>query len=311
MSEAEVSNGKARIAYAAAVDDEIAPDLPTLMERMERTRKFLRIEREYIKMTVIGVAFVIGGTMFQYSWLWRLYLVLFLLLTPWAYGWLTLPRLRLANAFRNETMPFLLRDYGRWNYAHEGSHFPREEFFRTGFLNPDEGISITSIMTGERYGVPLQLAIVAAWKPPLFGIYRGNKPIFAGWVSSIRLPSLPGSALLILPKDTKPRAPLCANWQTHAFSPTHQLWAPAGMATDLPPDLIAHLMPVLATVPGCQVGLSGGVLWLLAPGDGERFNLAQDFTVALNEPAPYQKARAQLAELFAVVDKIVWPSGGS
>jgi hypothetical protein len=278
------------------------------MERLERARKFLIAEREYIKLILLGLAFVAGGTMFSYPWIWRVYLPIALIATPFLYGWLRLPSVRLANAFRNETMPFLLRDYGRWNYAHEGPHFSREAFFRIGFLDLTDGVAVSSIITGERYGVPLQFGILSAWRHPMFGIYRGSKPTFAGWCANIRLPELLDSHVLILPTDQRPPDPAYKSWTAKALTPTHQLWSAADAATSLPQALLSRLLPCMVAEPKSRYGLRDGVLWVLVPGDGERFNVAAELNVAMNEPAPYHKARAQLAEVFAVLDKIVWPS---
>lgn len=308
MTDAPEPAPHTQVAYVAKTDDNIAPDLATLMERMERARKFLRVEREYIKLVLLGFGFLAGGTLYNNMWAWRIYLPLTLIFTPFVYAWLNLPKLRLANAFRNEAMPFLLRDYGRWNYAHEGAHFSRDAFFKVGFLDHTDGVAVSSISTGERYGVPLQFAVVSAWRHPMFGIYRGSKPNFAGWAANIRLPELPSGHALILPNGKKPLGQGCAGWTSVALTPSHMLWHAPDAPVVLPAPLVSRLLTCMIEQPLSQFGLVDGVLWVLVPGDGERFNLAQDFTVPLNESAPYNKARAQLAEIFAVLDKVVWPA---
>jgi hypothetical protein len=303
------SSAKPPVFYHAAVDDEIAPDLPTLMERIERARKFLRIESEYIKLIIIGLAFVIGAAVIQHTWLFRSFVLLVIFLTPWAHAWLRLPVVRLANTFRNEVLPFLLRDYGRWNYAIEGRHFSNNEFFRLGFADPTDGLRVTSVITGERFGVPLQMAVIGLWRAPAFFFFRGHKAILAGWAANIRLPGLQVQDMLIIPLGEKPRDPRMAGWSAHPYSPTHQIWVPAGGKPEVPLDLSRRLMSVMADAPLVRFAFAAGVLWLMVPGDNDRrFELIDKLSQTVNEPDLYQTARTQLAEMFAVIDKVVWPS---
>lgn len=299
---------KPQVAYHAAVDDEIAPDLLTLMERIERSRKFLSIESEYIKLIMIGFAFVGGAALIQHTWLFRAFILFIIFVTPWAHAWLRLPTVRLTNAFRNEVLPFLLRDYGRWNYAVEGRHFSNNEFFRLGFADPTDGLKVTSVITGERFGVPLQMAVVGLWRAPAFFFFRGHKAILAGWAANIRLPGLQVQDMLIIPVGEKPRDPRMNGWSAHPYSPTHQLWVPAGGKPEVPLDLSRRLMAVMASEPLVRFAFAAGVLWLMVPGNDRRFELATDLKQPLNEPTVYQTARTQLADMFTVIDKIVWPS---
>lgn len=296
-----------RVASVAVTDDEIAHDLPALMERMERARKHLLVEREYIKLILIGGTFVVFGTVFSNTFPWTAYLTAAVLLLPLLFGWYNLPRFRLANAFRNETMPFLLRDYGRWNYALEGGHFSREELAQTGLFGKNHGAGISSIMTGERYGVPLQMAVISVWPVARFGYFRGLKDVFTGWVANIRLPGLPQGKLQILPNDVKPLGDACKDWTAKPFSASHQLWAAPNDPVALDTTLQAKLLQVILKAPGSRFAVSAGILWVLVPGDGGRFHRAHDFSVSLNEPGPYQQTRAELAEMFGLLDGIVWP----
>lgn len=302
-----MSSVQPRIASAAATDDEIAHDLPALMERMERVRKHLLIEREYIKLTMFGGAFIIFGTISSRAFPWPTYLSLVVLLLPLLFGWYNLPRYRLANAFRNETLPFLLRDYGRWNYAFEGPHFSRDELQKTGLFGLNDGAGVTNIITGERYGVPLQLAVLSVWPVARFGFFRGNRPVFEGWVANIRLPDLPKGRLQILPNGLKPLGPDCADWVARPFSASHQIWSARAEQADLAASLQAKILQLIIKAPGSRFAVSGGVLWVLVPGDGSRFNRATDFKVMLNEPGPYHQTRSELADMFACLDVIVWP----
>lgn len=296
-----------RIASAAATDDEIAHDLPALMERMERVRKHLLVEREYIKLTMFGGGFIVFGTLTSQTFAWTAWLSLTVLLLPFLFGWYNLPRYRLANAFRNETLPFLLRDYGRWNYAFEGMHFRRDELQQAGLFGRNDGTGISNIITGERYGVPLQMAVLSVWPVARFGFFRGLKPVFNGWIANIRLPGLPQGKLQILPNGLKPLGAGCAEWVARPFSASHQVWAARGDQIDLSSGLQAKLLQLIIKAPGSWFAVSGGILWLLVPGDTTRFNRATDFKVMLNEPAPYHKTRAELAEMLEIVDIIVWP----
>ena len=302
-----IGGSSPRVASAAATDDEIAHDLPALMERMERVRKHLVAEREYIKLILLGGSFIVFGTLSSRSFPWGAYLTAAILLLPLLFGWYNLPRLRLANAFRNETLPFLLRDYGRWNYALEGSHFAREELAQSGLFGANDGASVTNIITGERYGVPLQMAALSVWPVARFGFFRGVKDVFTGWCANIRLPGLPEGKVQILPNGLKPLGVQCAEWVARPFNASHQLWMARGDAIELPASLQAKLLQLIIKEPGSRFALSGSTLWVLIPGAFNRFNRATGFDVALNEPAPYNATRAELAEMFNVIDIIVWP----
>jgi hypothetical protein len=176
MTEGE--QGKVQDPLAAAIPDDVAADLPTLMMRLERSRRFFYAEREYIKLILMGAAFVLAGLLASPDMPRRTFVVLTFFATPWLFGWYHLPARRLANVFRNETMPFLLRHFGRWNYALEGQHFAKKALKETGLIDPTDLIGVSDIITGERYGVPMQLALTTAWTPHRFGIYRPAKPNF-------------------------------------------------------------------------------------------------------------------------------------
>ncbi len=304
----EPSSPKARVALAAVTDEDIAPDLPTLMERMERARKFLFVEREYIKLILLGGFFVFSGSIFSRSFPWHMYAVAIVIVTPWLYGWLASPGHRLANAFRNETLPYLLRDYGRWNYALVGSHFSREELNQTGLLYPNSRFDISSIITGERQGVALQMASLNAWARPRFGFYYRGGPLFTGWVANIRLPDLPQIRMLLLPQGMKPPAPQMAGWTPAGIGHSYTLWVPPGQRAELPALLTERLIPLMQENVGLRFALSDGVLWAMFPGDMTGFNLVRSFSVHVNEPEIYQKARELLASMFAKIDRILWPS---
>jgi hypothetical protein len=288
--------------------DDIAPDLSALMERMERVRKFMLVEREYIKLVLIGMWFVLFGAILTPGFPWRAFLVLGMAATPWLFGWYNLPRLRLANAFRNETLPFLLRDYGRWNYALAGTHFSRDALKRTGFLYPTDAIGVHSIITGERYGVPVQFAVLSSWPHPRFGIYRGRKANFSGWGANIRLPDLPQAQFLVLPSGQAPRDPACKSWISAPLTPSHTLFSPRQDGTALPPKLLARLMQIMVETPQSAFAVHDGILWVFATGSDTRFNEGGTLYSPLNEPAPYERVRGQLAEIFKVIDRLVWPS---
>lgn len=288
--------------------EDIATDLAMLMERLERARKFLSAEREYIKMILLGCWFVLFGAVLTPGFPWFILFPLALLATPWLVAWYNLPRIRLSNAFLNESMPFLLRDYGRWNYALSGTHFSREAFRRLGFLRTDDGIRVHSIITGERCGVPLQLAVLESWPQARFGFYRGHKPSFTGWVASIRVPDLPLERVLVLPNGSRPQDPAAAGWQVSALSPTHQLWQPSGSSVVLPQTVQARLMQIMVLHPQAVFAMSEGNLWVVMPDNGKRFQIVTSLHIGLNEQAPYVQVRQQLAELFKVVDAVVWPA---
>lgn len=296
-----------RIASVAVTDAEIAADLPALMERMERARKHLLVEREYIKLILIGGGFVAFGTIFSSTFPWPAFLTVAVLLLPLLLGWYNLPRFRLANAFRNETLPFLLRDYGRWNYALEGGHFSREELAKASLFGKNDGAAISSIITGERYGIPLQMAVISVWPVARFGYFRGLKDVFTGWIANIRLANLPSGNLQILPNGVKPLGEKCKDWAFKPFSASHQVWAAPGDPVALDTALQAKLLQVIIKAPGSRFALSAGMLWILVPGDGSRFHRATDFNIMLNEPTPYQRTRTELAEMFELLDVIVWP----
>lgn len=287
--------------------EDIASDLAMLMERLERARKSLSAEREYIKLILMGFWFVLFGAVSTPGFPWQLIFAIGLLATPWLLGWYNLPRLRLSNAFLSETLPFLLRDYGRWNYALSGTHFSRQVFRKLGFIRADDEVNVHSIITGERYGVPLQIAVVETWPHPRFGFYRGHKPSFTGWTASIRLAELPSERVLILPNGRRPRDPSAAGWQVAPLSHSHQLWQPSGSAVILPQTLQARLIQIMVANPQALFAIAEGNLWVIMPDDGKRFQIATSFNVPLNEQAPYTQARGQLAEIFKVVDMVVWP----
>ena len=299
---------KASIALAAVTDEDIAPDLPSLMERVARARKFLFAEREYIKLILLGGFFIFSGSIFSQTFPWHMYAVFIVIITPWLYGWLASPGYRLANAFRNETMPYLLRDYGRWNYALGGSHFSREELRQTGILEPNARLDITSIITGERQGVALQMASLVAFPHPRFGFYYRGGPMFKGWVANIRLPDLPQMRMLLLPQGIKPPSPQMAGWTPAGIGNTYTLWVPPGQRAELPPLLTERLVPLMQEEVGLRFALYNGVLWALFPGELAGFNLVSSFNVRVNEPEIYQKARLLLASMFTKVDRILWPS---
>lgn len=300
------------VADSPQTGDGIAPDLTTLMERLERVRKYLRVEREYIKLVLIGGWFILMGAILTPGFPWRLIFMLALATTPFLLGWYNLPLLRLANAFRNETLPFLLRDYGRWNYALNGAHFSRDLLKRTGLVNPSDVVTASSIMTGERFGVPLQIAVVSAWPKPKFRIYRGTKANFEGWAVNIRLPDLPLTPCVILPNGHKPPAALCAGWTAQPLTPHHQLFAPPPAtgepATALPAPLLARLLHVMLERPQARYALLDGILWILVPEDKPVFHEARSFADPLYEPAPYERTRGTLAHMFKLLDAIVWPA---
>lgn len=305
-----IGNPNPRIASAAATDDEIAPDLPSLMERMERARKHLLAEREYIKLIIIGGSFVVFGMLTSKTFPWPAYLTAALLLIPLLFGWYNLPRLRLANAFRNETLPFLLRDYGRWNYALEGAHFSREELAHSGLFGPNDGVGVNSIITGERFGVPLQMAVISVWPIARFGYFRGLRDIFTGWCANIRLPGLPQGKFQILPNGVQPLGTECKDWVARPFSASHQLWTARTAAVEIANSLQAKLLQIIIKAPGARFAIAGGMLWVLVPANLDRFHRAGSFNVMLNEPGPYHKTRAELAEMFELVDVVVWPEAG-
>lgn len=302
--------GSPRIASAAATDDEIAPDLPTLMERMERVRKHLSIEREYIKLVLLGGGFIVFGTLTSRAFPWQAYLSATVLLLPLLFGWYNIPRLRLANAFRNETLPFLLRDYGRWNYTLEGTHFSREALSRSNLFHANHGVGVNNIITGERYGVPLQMAALSVWPVARFGYFRGVKDVFTGWCANIRLPELPQGKLQILPNGQKPQGPECAAWAARPFSSSHQIWMAPATPMDIPQQLQAKILQLIIKSPGAWFAISDGILWMLVPAPFNRFNRALSFDAPLNEPGPYNQTRAELAEMFELIDVIVWPEAG-
>ncbi len=300
------------VADAPQTGDGIAPDLATLMERLERVRKYLRVEREYIKLVLLGGWFILMGAILTPGFPWRLLFLLALVTTPFLVGWYNLPLLRLANAFRNETLPFLLRDYGRWNYALSGAHFSRDLFKRTGLVHPTDIVTISNIMTGERFGVPLQIATVSAWPQPRFRIYRGKKANFDGWTVNIRLPDLPLTPCLILPNDTPPLAPFCADWAAQPLTPHHRILSPppaaGGPATALPAPLLARLLHVMREHPTARYALLDGILWLMVPAESPLFSEAKSFTQPLYEAAPYERTRTTLANIFKLIDSVVWPA---
>lgn len=298
---------KPRVATAAVTDDEIAPDLSTLMERMVRVRKFLYIEREYIKMILMGIGFFVIGSAFSNMLPWMFYMGITLMATPWLFAWYNLPLAKLANAFRNEVLPFLLRDYGRWNYTVQGTHFSAKQFVETGLIHNVDLIGISNIMTGERFGVPLQMAVLYLWPRPRFGLYRGSKPLFSGWCASIRLPELPAVRCLILPTEEKPADPALAGWTAVPVMPTHQLWVPPGQKPELPAPLVARLLKISSKNAKARFAISDSVLWLMVPSAQWRFDIVRDFKIDLSEMAPYQRARTELAEMFEAVDAMVWP----
>ncbi len=302
-----IGNSNPRIASAASTDDEIAPDLPSLMERMERARKHLFAEREYIKLIIIGGGFIVFGTLTSRTFPWAAYVTVAILLLPLLFGWYNLPRYRLANAFRNETLPFLLRDYGRWNYALEGAHFSREELGQSGLFGQNDGVGVNSIITGERYGVPLQMAVLSVWPVARFGYFRGMKDVFTGWAANIRLPGLPQGKLQILPNGVNPLGAECKDWVARPFSASHQVWSARGATIEIENTLQAKLLQLIIKAPGSRFAIATGMLWVLVPAALDRFHRATDFSVMLNEPAPYHKTRAELAEMFELIDVIVWP----
>lgn len=295
------------VAASPVANDEIAADLPSLMERLERVRKHLLAEREYIKLVLVGGVFVLVGVVTSHTFPWPAYLAAAFLLLPLLFGWYNLPRLRLANAFRNETMPFLLRDYGRWNYALEGPHFSRDSLIKTGLLKAGHSMNISSIITGERCGVPLQFAVLSVWPAAKFGLFHGTRDVFSGWVANIRIPGLAHDTVQILPSGLRPDISQGGQWDAHPFSPTHQIWLLQGSSNSLPVALQNRLLQVILKAQDCRFALSAGVLWLLVPSDINRFNHAASMSVSLNEGAPYFKARKELAEMFDLVDVMVWP----
>lgn len=304
----EPPSPKARVALAAVTDADIAPDLATLMERMERARKFLFVEREYIKLILLGGFFIFSGSIFSQTFPWHMYAVFIVIITPWLYGWLASPSYRLSYAFRNETLPYLLRDYGRWNYALVGSHFSREALSQTGMIAPDARFDITSIITGERQGVALQMASLGAWARPRFGFYYRGGPLFKGWVASIRLPDMPQSRILILPQGLKPPARQMAGWTPSAIGSSYTLWVPPGQWAELPQVLTERLVPLMRDHAGLRFALCDGILWAMFPGDMNLFNLVRSFDVRVNEPEIYHKARGFLADMFSKIDRILWPA---
>lgn len=296
------------IADQAKAGDDIASDLAMLMERLERARKFLIAEREYIKLVLMGGLFILFGAVLTPGFPWFILFPLSLLATPWLSAWYNLPRIRLSNAFLNESMPFLLRDYGRWNYALSGTHFPRDLFRKLGFVRADDGVRVNSIMTGERYGVPLQIAVLESWPHVRFGFYRGHKASFSGWVSCVRLNNLPAERVLILPNGTRPQDPSALGWQVSALSPTHQLWQSGTTAPVIPQALMARLVQVMVAQPKVAFALAESALWVMVPDTGKRFQIVTSLDLALNESAPFNQTRTQLAEIFTLLDLLVWPS---
>lgn len=311
MTEGE--QGKMQDPLVAAIPDDVAADLPTLMMRLERSRKFFYAEREYIKLILMGAAFVLAGLLASPEMPRRTFIVLTFFATPWLFGWYNLPARRLANVFRNETMPFLLRHFGRWNYALDGQHFAKKALKETGLVEPTDLIGVSDIITGERYGVPMQLALTTAWTPHRFGIYRPAKPNFGGWSVSMRLASMPAMPLLILPQDQRPLGAVRQSWVVASqIAPGYQLWCapehkePALHA--LPVDLATRLVGVMVGYSGVRIAFTGEMMWVLVPGQLNAFNGVKNLTDRLDDPSLYDNARQNLSAMFTVVDKLVWPA---
>lgn len=302
------SSSKASIADLPQTGDAIAPDLMTLMERMERARKFLRVEQEYIRLVLVGGMFILFGTILTPDFPWRMFFVLALILTPILFGWFNMPLLRLNNTFKNETLPFLLREYGRWNYALHGTHFPREPFRRTGLLDPTDQTGVANIITGERFGIPMQLATISSWPKTKYRIYRGKKANFEGWVGSIRLNTPPEGSAVILPHPLKPQGEAAQQeWTVTPLSTTHQIFSAKNNEPHFTQNFLNSINNIIHTHPQARFAFTDKTLWVMVPADHPYFLVGRSFHVALNEPTLYEKARVDLAGMFATVDQFVWP----
>lgn len=304
-----------QIADAPKTGDGIAPDLVTLIERVERMRKHLRVEREYIRLILVGGWFILFGTILTPDFPWRLMFLLALMVSPFLFAWYSMPLGRLSTAFRNEVLPFLLRDFGKWNYSHAGTHFSKSQFRATRLVGGRDVVGVSSIMTGERYGVPLQMAILSVWPETKFKIYRGHKALFEGWVANIRLPDAPQGQWIILPKDQELDASLRGIWKGSSLTPTHNLFLPpdaqdqadtAGK-TGVPEEISKRILHCMRTYPQSRYAMAEGILWVMIPTKDLFFRDIPSFQVALNNPAPYEEARENLASMFSTVDGIVWP----
>ncbi len=288
--------------------DDIASDLPMLLERNERIRKFFFAEREYIKLILMGGAFILAGAMASSDMPRRTLIILTFAATPWLYGWYNLPIRRLWNSFRNETMPFLLRDFGRWNYAIDGTHFPRDVLKKTGLITPTDLVVITDILTGERLGVPLQVAQIMTGTPARFGFYRPAKPTFQGFGGSVRLAGVPSQHLLLMPNSLTADLTLrLKGWTSKpAGLEGFSLWLPEGATASFPESLLSKLEPLLADVPQARFALYNGVLWFLIPSeDAQPFGRVVSVSERLDDAVRYQKIRNSLASMFGLIDKIV------
>lgn len=288
--------------------DDIASDLPMLVERNERVRKFFFAEREYIKLILMGGAFILAGAMASPDMPRRTLIVLTFAATPWLYGWFNLPIRRLWNSFRNETMPFLLRDFGRWNYAFDGTHFPREALKKTGLITPTDLVAITDILTGERLGVPLQVAQIVTGTPARFGFYRPPVPTFQGFGGSVRLADLPTQHVLLMPNVLSEgvRRRLVGWTSKPAGIEGFSLWLPAGAVAAFPESLLTKLEALLAEAPHARFALYNGVLWFLIPSeDAQPFGRITSVSERLDDAVRYQKIRNSLASMFGLIDKIV------
>ena len=237
--------------------------LADLMTRLERARKRFQQERDYIRLTLFGGGFIMVGATLSGLPVLTV-LLLGLIAMPYAFTWYNLPKIRLQNGFCNEVLPFLLQPYGEWRYALAGPDFPHQLVFASGFVAPGQRLRAVDVITGEHNGTPVVLASISLWDKPFLGLIPRKVPVFSGWAAVMRPSGLP----------------------------------PVGTAGDLP-DAWQQRFNAL----GVRWAVADRSLLLWVEGPLDPFEELAQLNESLAEPAPYEAAKALLAERMALVDR--------